>query len=469
MVENESGLAERLQAIRGRWLLFAAIAIPLFVGASVYAQLLPNRYTSTATLSIEPRSEGQGLQGLAGAELVRVEAPKFVAYVTAPATIQTVAAELGVDPGVLQGSVDANVPTDTGQMSVSVTEGQADGAAAAANALADRTVMFSASDPLLRAVLVAPAIAPGGPSGPPRRLIEAAALVVGLIIALVVVLAVDRVRPRVWSESDVPGWNRRPVIGHVPTARGMTDGPDSGLASDGMSASFRSLATTIRAVNAGNRGKAGKGGRVHGTFVVTSATDGEGKTFVARGLATALTDLGSRVLLIDADTYQGSPEGDGDEDDGGLIALLRGEVPFERCVRPGWIEGLSVIETAPDPAGPTMIARGFGTVLARARAEFDTVIVDSPRVLGKDEATTIATLVDRVVFVVAVGTSVDDVSRGIAALDAVHHGFAGVVINRVKSRARRDREGSISAGTRDWEPLDGETTPRPSNDDPATS
>jgi Mrp family chromosome partitioning ATPase len=116
-----------------------------------------------------------------------------------------------------------------------------------------------------------------------------------------------------------------------------------------------------------------------------------------------------------------------------------------------------------------MIARGFGTVLARARAEFDTVIVDSPRVLGKDEATTIATLVDRVVFVVAVGTSVDDVSRGIATLDAVHHGFAGVVINRVKSRARRDREGSISAGTRDWEPLDGETTPRPSNDDPATS
>ena len=424
MGEEELRLADRFDTIRSRWKLLVAVALPIFIGATVYAERMPAQYTGSAILSIEPRSEG-GLQGLGGAELVRVEAPKFVAYVTAPATVQTVARRLGMDPDALQESTDANVPTDTGQMTINVTASQPEEAAAAANEFADQAIAFSQSDPLLRVVPVANAVVARSPSGPPRRLIEAAALIVAILTSLVVVFAAERMRPTIRTGADVAEWTSHPVVGMLPTARepATSDGHVT-LGGDAVSSSFRTLVTNLRA---------GIGKRVEGTFVVTSSMSGEGKTFVATGLATVLSDLGGRVLLVDADTHRGSSNSHGEEGGAELVGLLRGEQDFERCLRPGWVEGLSILPTATDPEGATLIARGIESVLAQARAGFDVVIVDSPPVLGSDETGNMATLVDGVVFVVSAGTPASTMVSGISALEAAQQAFfAGIVVNRAR-------------------------------------
>lgn len=426
MAEEELRLADRFDTIRSRWKLLVAVALPIFIGATVYAERMPARYTGSSIVSIEPRSAG-GLQGLGGAELVRVEAPKFVAYVTAPATVQRVAGRLGIDPDALQESTDANVPTDTGQMTINVTSTEPEEAAAAANEFADEAIAFSESDRLLQVVPVANAVVSLSPSGPPRHLIEAAALIVAILTSLVVVFTTERMRPTIRTGADVAGWTSHPVVGMLPTAYGRTlqsDHRPRERSGDAVSSSFRTLVTNLRA---------GIGQRVEGTFVVTSSTSGEGKTFVATGLATVLSDLGGRVLLVDADTHRGSSNTHGEEGGADLVGLLRGEHDFERCVRPGWVEGLSILPTAADPEGATLIARGIESVLARARADFDAVIVDSPPVLGSDEAGNIATLVDGVVFVVSAGTPASTMVSGITALEAAQQAFfAGIVVNRAK-------------------------------------
>src|SRR5205823_5637065 len=178
-VADDVTLPVLLQSLARRWKITLAVVVAFVGGAVAYAQSLPNEYTSKVVLAFAPRP-GTNL----GGDTVRVVLPKYVVYATSPATLRRVAQSIGEQPGILADAVDASTAVDSGNVTVKVKLGTPNRAADAANAVATDVLRFSDTDPLLQGVIVAPALPDPLPSGPHRSLLEAAALVVGLLLGV---------------------------------------------------------------------------------------------------------------------------------------------------------------------------------------------------------------------------------------------------------------------------------------------
>ena len=141
-------------------------------------------------------------------------------------------------------------------------------------------------------------------------------------------------------------------------------------------------------------------------IVLTSPALGEGKTTVATNLALALAEIHRRVLLIDADLRRPRlHEIFHLSNEWGLSDLLLGKVS------PTGYEGLGLRTEYQElhllPAGSRngsisglLHSTLMPEVLARARKEYDTVIIDTPPMLQIADARVLGRLADGVILVV---------------------------------------------------------------------
>ena len=410
-----------LQTLRRRWKAALLVAVAVVAGAVLYAESLPDEYEGRTVVAFSPRP---GLN--VGADAVRVVLPKYVAYATARATVNRVAATLGEDPAVLARAVDASVASDSGNLTIKVTLSSAPRASEAANAVSNDVLRFADSDELLRAVVVAPALPPTSPSGPPRRLLAAAALVVGALLGLAIAFLLERGRPRVRTWRDVGVVTGYPVVGRIPPARALRGAPLDALLDPAVGAAVRTLRTNLERMS--------RERPVH-ILVVTSSVPGEGKTTVAGVLAVALARLDADVLLVDADLRRpGLTRLFAVSSEPGLATVLRDKHSFATALRPGPVPTLTLLPTAADPDAGDLLARRFSDVLRNARERFDVVIVDAPPLLGGDDARTLATLCDGALLVVGADTVAESAGEAASALDALGIRVLGAVANRMRDR-----------------------------------
>ena len=423
MAQTE-GLPELLDAIRWRWKLIALIALSVFIGGTVYVENLPNEYEGEAIVAFAPRPDVE----TAGPDSVRVLVPSYQAYVTAPATVADIAEDIDADPDELGKAIDATVAVDTGNLTISVQLGSPEEAAAAANAFADDVVDFVNSKPdseaQLRADLIAPALPNDTPAAPARRLLEAGALFVGLLLGLSISFLVERGRPRLRSWRDMADASGHPVLGRIPSSRRLRTKPTEAFSEPKIGAAFRTLRTNLEQVWQD---------RTVDVVIVTSPSPGDGKTSVAALFAESLARLGAEVLLVDADLRRpGLSRLMKGGSDAGFESVLRGRVAVTDIVEPGWTDGLFVLRTNPDPEAGDLLAKRFGQVIREARAKFDIVIVDTPPLLGTDDSRTLALEASGVLLVVAGGSMAQPLGEAIMALERVNAPILGIVGNRLR-------------------------------------
>jgi tyrosine-protein kinase len=420
----DEGLPALLDALRWRWKQALVVAALFTFGAVLYVESLPAQYDGKALVAISPRPSAPS----ASADTVRVIGPKYVAYVTARSTIATVAPQVGEDPQTLEHAVDAAVPTDTGNMTVTVRLPSPERAARSANAFAERAVEFSATDSLLRAQLVARALPPDEPASPPRRLLEAAAGFVGLLLGIASSVLLERGRPRVRSWRDVARVSGYPVVGRIPKSRALKNQPLMALNEPRTGSAFRILRANLEP-------QLREGGV--DLLVVTSPSPSDGKTTVSGLLSEALGRLGMRVLLIDADLRRpGLGRFTNMRDAAGLSSVLRGRVELMDAVRPGWAENVWVLPTVHDPEGGDLLSRKFAEIAEEGTERFDIVVVDTPPLLSTDDPRTLATMAKGILLVVSAGSLASSVNEAVHAVEALNAPLIGIVGNRFKdSRA----------------------------------
>lgn len=187
---------------------------------------------------------------------------------------------------------------------------------------------------------------------------------------------------------------------------------------------FRSLAATL------NQAQNDQNVR---TLVVTSASPGDGKSFVAVNLALTLSESYRRsVLLIDADLRRPSlHDVFGVSNSGGLSAAL--EATTEEKIAAIRVAGSLALVPAgrpdPDPLGGLSSGR-MKRIIDEAAARFDWVIVDTPPVGVLADGRIVSEMVDRAIFVVRAGvTRFADVEGAIDVVGADR--VAGIVLNAV--------------------------------------
>lgn len=389
-----------------------------------YVESLPPEYRAEAVVAITPRAEAEN----ASSDTVRIVAPSYVAYLTAPATINDIAATLQTDRSQISDAIEASVAPDSGNLSVSATSSDPRDAQVVANAFASAAVDLSQGDELLQAEVIAPAVTPKSPSGPPRKLLEMAALLVGLLLGVVTALVLERGRPRIRSWRDIHEVTGYTVVARVPRSRIVKARPKEAFADPAIGAAFRTLRTNVeRALTSAEKADG------HRSIGVASARSGDGKTMVAALFAESMARLGSKILLVDGDLSRaGLTKTFGFTPTHGVSDVLRGEAKLESAVQPGWVENLWVLPTRIENQAGDLIAKRLEAFLSQATAGYDTVVIDSAPLIGTDEGRTIATQVDGVLLVARAGEMSGSLNEAVLALEDLKAPVIGAVGNRLR-------------------------------------
>jgi protein-tyrosine kinase len=176
------------------------------------------------------------------------------------------------------------------------------------------------------------------------------------------------------------------------------------------------------------------------TIMVTSAIQGEGKSFVSANLAIGIAfDLQLHALLVDCDLRNPtvSPMF-GSGDNRGISDYLIGEEDISNFLVKTELEKLSLIPGGTIPENPVEIigSKRMGSLVEELKARYENrfIILDSTPLLATAEPGVLAKLVDGIIIVVRAGqTPRETVQQALGSLD--REKILGVVLNHVEFKS----------------------------------
>jgi protein-tyrosine kinase len=173
------------------------------------------------------------------------------------------------------------------------------------------------------------------------------------------------------------------------------------------------------------------------TILITSASPGDGKSFIAANLAQIFVQQpGRRVLLIDADLrWSRLHLSLGTPTTSGLTEYLEGEADEVAVMQRGPLENLYFIAGGRHAANPSeLIANGrLKNLLHKVSPLFDWVIVDSPPAMAVSDPRVMSDMCDGVLLVVAADQGPYEIIQK-ASQQFKGKRMLGVVLNRAEAR-----------------------------------
>lgn len=168
-------------------------------------------------------------------------------------------------------------------------------------------------------------------------------------------------------------------------------------------------------------------------LAVLSAATGDGKTYFAANMAVALSQLGGRTLLIDADMR--TPRQHhlfGIQRTNGLSGILAGRSEVDVIQQVNELPSLYVLPVGTLPPNPLELVQrpAFGILLRELLLKFDHVIVDTPAARHGADARVIATQCGAALLLGRRhASSVKALQAMIRALERTPTKLAGVLLN----------------------------------------
>ncbi|MCB0190478.1 MAG: polysaccharide biosynthesis tyrosine autokinase [Anaerolineae bacterium] len=290
---------------------------------------------------------------------------------------------------------------------------------------------FSQENKVNNLSIIEPAVVPSVPinAGNAQRNAMAAAIF-GLLLTIAVAYLVEYFDDTLKSADDVEQALNLPILATVSNIKSMRSGTgpsviSQDLFSPGVEA-YRTLRTNIQFSN-------------HNAdlniLLVTSSTNGEGKSMTAANLAVIMAQTNKHVVLIDADmrrpvvhrTFRTSNRI-------GLSSLLVDpHLNLDTILAQRKVSNLKILPSGPVPSNPAELLSSpqMGILLDKLREQADIIIIDSPPLLAVTDASILATQVDGTLFVVESGRVHSRAcQRAVGMLAQVGIAPLGVVLNK---------------------------------------
>lgn len=441
-VDEQAGmdLGDYIRIVRKNWLLIALATILGAAGAGLYSLTLTPQYEASTSMYVSVRS-AQATTGdmNQGSTYARQAVLSYVEVMGSAVVLNRVIDDLDLEetPRQLAGSIQADSPTNSVLLNVTVTRSDPEEAAAIADSVAKNFAHVvsnvlekpeSGQPSTVKIETIEPAVAPTSPSSPNTTRNVALGLMLGLMAGLGAAVLRTALDTRVRRVEDITR------LTDVPILAGILDDPHANKhrlivqsnPTAPRSESFRSLRTAIQFVNVDNAPR---------SFLVTSAAPGEGKTTISTNLAIALAQSGASVVLVDADMRKPSvARYMGLEGAVGLSNVLAGLVDVDDVLQQWGRTTLSVLPAGHIPPNPSELlgSATMRNVLAELTTRFDYVIIDSPPVLAITDAVVVSRLAGGTMLVAASGVArKNEVAAALDALDGVAQRVVGVVMTHM--------------------------------------
>ncbi len=293
--------------------------------------------------------------------------------------------------------------------------------------------------------VISPAIKPGAPSSPRVTLIEALAGAVGLLLGVGGAITLDMLNSGFTTPREIEEKLGQPVLSSLPLLgdkERRIDNKTLDLPRYLVAKPLSRYAEAVRAIRVGiQMADVDHPAKV---ILITSSIPSEGKSTLVQSLAFSAEKAGQKVLLVDGDLRHPSiTKYWGMEDRGGLVDLLTGTASFEDIViREG---GLTVLAAGTKSQNPPDLlgSERMKLIVEKLRSMYDYIIFDSPPVGPVIDAKVLATLADKVIFVVRFqGTTRELVAQNVDYF-VRNHKLAGVALNLV-DESKTPRYGAYS-------------------------
>lgn len=177
-------------------------------------------------------------------------------------------------------------------------------------------------------------------------------------------------------------------------------------------------------------------------IVMTSCTPNEGKSTVATYLASAMSQAGKRVLLIDGDLRKSLFTGNFEITDEvkGLAHFLSGQASLEEVICNTDQDRLDVIFSGPVPPNPTELLgdKVFKSMIKECRELYDYVFIDSPPLGSVIDSAIIAESCDgSIIIIEAEVISYRFVQEIKEQLEKSNCPILGTILNKVDVRGQK--------------------------------
>ena len=170
-------------------------------------------------------------------------------------------------------------------------------------------------------------------------------------------------------------------------------------------------------------------------ILITGATPGIGKSFIASNLAMLLAQTERRVLLISADMRKGGETCEfGLRREGGLTELFSGEISAEQAIHVDVRPNLDVLTTGKLPRFPTdmLESKAFTSMLDRLSKQYDHLVIDAAPVLVAADAVAVAPSCGVVLLVARAEISeLEELNESIRRLAQAGASVDGLLLNGI--------------------------------------
>ncbi len=264
------------------------------------------------------------------------------------------------------------------------------------------------------------AIPPSAPTSPKTSRNTALGLVLGLLIGLGLAFVLERLDRRIRGPEDLAEIYGLPMLGVVQesgalSASARRKGGRGPYLPPGEAEAFNLIRAHLRFFNVDHDLR---------TIVVASASPEDGKTTVALHLAESAANMGSQVLLLEADLRRPSlSQWFGLQGGLGLTDVLIGSSSLEHAIAsielpvPGKAPGRRTLDIltagamSPPNPGELIESQTMWVLLERARRIYDLVVIDTPPLTAVSDAFPLLSKVDGVVLVGRIGHSRRDAAE----------------------------------------------------------
>ncbi len=297
-----------------------------------------------------------------------------------------------------------------------------------------------------QALIISRAVEPVKADFPNKPLFAALGVVLGMVVGLGVVFAVESVDSGVRTVEDVEGDLGVPFIASAPLLSPKLLGagrkamqPWDFVVAKPMSGYAEAMRTTRTALTLADLDHRVK------VVAITSALPNEGKSVTAVSLARVMAMSGDRVIIVDCDLRQNALRNlPGTKPTAGLVEVLTGHAALESVIIADSVPGLDILPLTQVAYTPRDLfgSDSMASLLRILRERYDQVILDGPPLLAVADARTLATQADSVLMVARWSkTPRQAIRAALSRLESDGSNVAGVVLSMVDTKAR----GALSA------------------------